>query len=40
MTQNGHGMVRRLLECGSYADIFKTLGIPSSDINDFIRGIL
>ena len=40
LTQNGHGMVRRLLECGSYADIFKTLGIPSSDINDFIRGIL
>ncbi len=40
LTQNGHGLVRRLLECGSYADIFKTLGIPSSDINDFIRGIL
>ena len=40
LTQNGHGMVRRLLECGSYADIFKALGIPSSDINDFIRGIL
>ncbi len=40
LTQNGHGLVCRLLECGSYADIFKTLGIPSSDINDFIRGIL
>ena len=40
LTQNGHGMVHRLLECGSYADIFKALGIPSSDINDFIRGIL
>ena len=40
LTQNGHGMVRSLLECGTYTDIFKTLGIPSSDINDFIRGIL
>ncbi len=40
LNQNGHGMVRSLLECGSYTDLFKTLGIPSSDINDFIRGIL
>ena len=40
LNQNGHAKVRELLECGSYTDIFKALGIPSSDINDFIRGIL
>ena len=40
LTQYGHGKVRSLLECGRYADIFKTLDIPSADINDFIRGIL
>lgn len=40
LTQNGHGKVSSLLECPSYADIFKALGIPSADINDFIRGIL
>ena len=40
LTQSGHGKVRGLLECRSYADIFKALGIPSADINDFIRGIL
>ena len=40
MNQNGHAKVRELLECGSYTDIFKTLGIPSSEINDFIRGVL
>lgn len=40
ITQSGHDKVRSLLECGSYADIFKALGIPSADINDFIRGIL
>ncbi len=40
LAQSGHDKVRGLLECRSYADIFKTLGIPSTDINDFIRGIL
>lgn len=40
LTQYGHGKVRSLLECGYYADIFKTLDISSADINDFIRGIL
>lgn len=40
LTQNGYGKVRGLLGCGSYSDIFKTLGIPPTDINDFIRGIL
>ncbi len=40
LSQNGYDKVRSLLECRGYADIFKTLGIPSADINDFIRGIL
>ena len=40
LSQNGYDKVRELLECKAYADIFKTLGIPSVDINDFIRGIL
>ncbi len=40
LNQYGSGKVRELLGCGNYADIFKTLGIPAADINDFIRGIL
>lgn len=40
LNQFGPGKVRELLECRSYADIFKILGIPASDINDFVRGIL
>lgn len=40
LNQNGPDLVRKLLGCGTYADIFKTLGIPAADINDFIRGIL
>ncbi len=40
LSQSGRDKVRELLECKAYTDIFKALGIPSSDINDFIRGIL
>ena len=40
LNQSGHGKVRELLECKTYPDIFKTLCIPASDINSFIRGIL
>lgn len=40
LNQSGPGKVRMLLGCRSYADIFKMLGIPASDVNDFIRGIL
>ena len=40
LNQFGPSMVRELLECRTYSDIFKTLGIPAADINVFIRGIL
>lgn len=40
IVQQGRSKVKNLLGCQSYSDIFKVLGIPSADINDFIRGIL
>ena len=40
LNQFGTSKVRELLECRSYSDIFKILGIPASDINAFVRGIL
>ena len=40
IVQQGRSKVKNLLGCQSYSDIFKTLGIPSADINDFIHGIL
>lgn len=40
IVQRGRSKVKNLLGCQNYSDIFKVLGIPSADINDFIRGIL
>ncbi len=40
IVQQGRSKVKNLLGCQNYSDIFKVLGIPSADINDFIRGIL
>lgn len=40
IVQQGRSKVKNLLGCQSYSDIFKILGIPSADINDFVRGIL
>ncbi len=40
IVQHGRSKVKDLLGCQNYSDIFKTLGIPPADINDFIRGIL
>lgn len=40
LSQSGSSKVCELLQCRSYAEIFKKLGIPASDVNDFIRGIL
>lgn len=40
LSEGGYSLVRSLLECGSYAGLFKALGISSAGADDFIRGLL
>lgn len=39
-TRHGVWKVKELLACGEYARLFRCLGIPSGDIDIFLRGIL
>lgn len=40
LNSHGFGKVRELLGCRKYTDIFRSLGVRTSDINRFIRGLL